>query len=197
MIYYLNDGQTIYDSLLQLNPKLRIAYETGKTTKNEERECLRKQYNKGKLDVLILSAIGITGLHFVNTKAEHVFSYEDNETKKQAQGRGTRYNAHKPNKETKEIDPVIIFHYLSVFPEPETIPKGLKDVFLKRFLDKHKEKEDFIDFDFNATFLAKLKGEEDYKTIDEVLEVSNWQKDQALKLPLNRFQLCGTTRHNK
>ncbi len=174
IVEYLEDMQYIYNQIKKNN--IQIEYAEGRT-EEVERERIRQDYNNGKLQVLILSPVGNVGWNLLGTKAISLpNSYESLQKRTQAIGRGLRLNSHVPDKDGN-IEPVIIFQYIAIFPDPLTIPSDLSDYFFNTYCNPKKgDKSTWIDFDFNKELLKKMQKEENYKTIDEKLQVSTVQK---------------------
>jgi len=171
VLEYLHNG---YYLLEKLKPHVNVAFAEG-VSGTEQREELRLKYNNKKLDVLILSRIGNTSWNLIGTRIIHLpNSYENLQLRSQAIGRGLRYKSHEPDPETKEIAPVLVYEYISIFPKPHSIPKDLHHYFQEQYLGK----PGFDLSNFNTLLLEKMQKEEDFQTIDEKLCVSNQAKQQ-------------------
>ncbi len=191
IVEYLEDMQLLYQQLKSRN--IQIEYAEGRT-EEVERERIRQDYNNGKLQILILSPVGNVGWNLLGTKAIHLpNSYESLQKRTQATGRGLRLNSHIPDKDGN-IEPVIIFQYIAIFPDPLTIPSNLSDYFYNTYCNPKKgDKNTWIDFNFNNELLKKMQKEENYKTIDEKLQVSIVQKFINEVEPLLReLEILGT-----
>ena len=92
-----------------------------------------KDYNEGKIDVLLLSSSGGEGLDLKNTRQIHIMEPHWNEAKlSQVIGRGIRYKSH----ETLPLAQrqVTVFHWIST-------PLGTKDIGTDEYLYQIAEKK--------------------------------------------------------
>ncbi len=181
---YLDNGiKGVHARLKRKRPDLRIDIATG-TTKTADREAKRQAFNHGELDLLFLSRIGNASLDFHSCTALHLIEQFDNLAgEEQAVGRVRRFGGHKADK--NGIPTVIIFKYISTFPNLEEISEEQKQEIKEYFFNTYCNPnvgsiEELIPFDFVAELIAKIRKEENNKTVDQQLEVSNIYKSQSL-----------------
>ncbi len=193
---YLDNGiKGVYSRLKRKREDLKVDIATG-VTKTSERESKRLAYNQGELDLLFLSKIGNASLDFAGSKALHLIDGFDNlSMEQQAIGRVSRFGAHAFEKDGT-ITPIIVFKYISTFPNFENISQQDKDLITNYFYKTYcnpnvGSRDELIPFDFVAEFIAKIKTEENNKTVDQQLEISNQYKSQTLE-PANKiFRMLG------
>jgi len=111
---YLDAGTDEYSRKLSEHKVPHVVF-TGKLTKDQKDQAV-KDYNSGKVKVLIVSSSGSEGLDLKGTKLTQVLEPHFNPSKiKQVKGRGARFKSHEhlPEEERNmEVE-----HYLSVFPK--------------------------------------------------------------------------------
>jgi superfamily II DNA or RNA helicase len=136
---YLKSGIEPYSELLK---QLGIKHEviSGKLTA-KERNRVVKDYNAGKLKVLLLSSAGGEGLDLKGTKLIQILEPHFNKSKiDQVVGRGVRYKSHEhlPTEEQK----VAVEHYLSTTKQTaidklfRVNPKSIDEYLYERSQDK-------------------------------------------------------------
>lgn len=111
---YLDAGVHEYSKKLTEEGISHVAF-TGKLTR-EEKDKAVKDYNSGKVKVLLISSSGAEGIDLKGTKLTQVLEpYWNPSRTKQVTGRGARYESHSHlPKEERHMD---IEHYLSVHPK--------------------------------------------------------------------------------
>jgi superfamily II DNA or RNA helicase len=145
---YLSAGIHPYEAALK---KLGIGYGliTGQQTA-KEKQSLVKDYNSGKIPVLLVSSSGGEGLDLIGTKLVQVMEPHWNRSKiQQVVGRGARYKSH--THLPKEEQKVHVEHYLS------TVKQGPID---KLFKIKSKSIDEYL-----------------YDRMDEKEQIKNEVKD--------------------
>jgi len=112
---YLDAGVHEYAKKLSEEDIPHVVF-SGKLSQAEKDEAV-KNYNSGKVKVLLVSSSGAEGLDLKGTKLTQVLEPHFNPSKiKQVVGRGARYESHEHlPKEERHMD---IEHYLSVHPKP-------------------------------------------------------------------------------
>ncbi len=176
--------------------ELVIEMITGKTP-NLDRDDVFTRYNAGKIDILILSRVGDTAVDLHGTLAVHLCEAQDNiQSEMQIINRALRCGAHKKEADGK-IKPVQVFKYVSTFPakrknSPETTEVAA--YFYKRYCNsKMGTQHDFLGgFCFMDALCNKIEREEEWKTIDERLEVSNAHKHRTLLPVLSMLEQLGS-----
>jgi len=139
---YIEAGINPYESMLKAN---KVAY--GKFTgsmKKGDRDRVVKEYNEGKLKVLLLSSAGGEGLDLKGTRQIQILEPHWNKEKiEQVVARGVRYKSHSDlPKNQQKVD---VEHYRSIMPEPNRFKrffgvkrKGGVDEYLEQ-MSKHKD----------------------------------------------------------
>ncbi len=194
---YLDNGiKGVYSRLKRKRNDLRVDIATG-ITKTPDREAKRLAYNNGYLDLLFLSRIGNASLDFAGSKALHlVDSFDNLAGEEQAIGRVIRYNAHSFEKDGT-ITPILIFKYISTFPNFESVTENDKeritDYFYKTYCNPNVGTlKELIPFDFTQKLIKKIIKEEKCKTVDQQLEISNRYNSLTLE-PANKiFRMLGS-----
>lgn len=98
---------------------------TGSTGEKEKKRIVDK-YNRGELDVLLISSSGGEGLDLKNTRQMHIMEPHWNDAKiRQVIGRAARYKSHEalPEEEQK----VDVYKYVSMLPERRGLTFGRKN----------------------------------------------------------------------
>jgi superfamily II DNA or RNA helicase len=112
---------------------------TGKQTA-EEKDRLKKDFNAGKMPVLLISSSGGEGLDLKGVKlVQHLDGFFHNQKAKQISGRAIRYESHEHL--PKEERHVNIEHYRSVHPKPMF---GVAPMSIDTYLDKLSQDKDKV-----------------------------------------------------
>ncbi len=190
--YVINGIKGVHARLKRKRPDLKIDIATG-TTSTPDREAKRQAINSKELDLLFLSKIGNASLDFLGVKALHLVDGFDNKAgEDQATGRVRRYGGHKVEKDGT-ITPVVIFKYISIFPNLHSVSLEQKKVITNYFYNTYCNPnvgtiEELIPFDFTEELIKKIKMEENGKTVDQQLEISNMYKSNNLD-PANKIYI--------
>ena len=108
---FYEDSLKTVERLLKRDNAMKVAAFTGKTPK-PQRAAIVQDYNRGDLNVLLLSSAGGEGLDLKNTTQMHILQPWWNDEKiNQVIGRGVRFQSHTGPR--RHVD---VFRYCSVFP---------------------------------------------------------------------------------
>ncbi len=198
MSSYLENGVVPICKHLQqvLDQKKHLVQLMTGETRMTEREKIMNSYNEGKVAVLGLSKIGEFGLTFLNTQMVNlVDSYDNFSTEWQAIHRAVRYRSHKKTDDGK-TQVVLIMKYVSKFPPREEFIKNA-DFIEKYFYDnycnsKQATQEELITFNFTKEFVKKIEKEEEWRTVDERIEISNRKKYDSVLPIVEHLQELGS-----
>ncbi len=194
--YLANGIKAIYGRLKRKREDLKIDIATG-TTKTSDRELKRLAINSKKLDILCLSSIGNASLDFAGIKALFLLdSFDDFSSEKQAIGRVSRFKAHQLQKDGT-LDPVMVFKFISTFPNAVDIKEEdeqrITDYFYKTYCNpKVGSTKELIPFNFTKELIKKIQKEENNKTVEQQLEISNIYTNNTLEPANKKFKSLGS-----
>ena len=111
---YLDAGTNEYSRKLTEHKIPHVVF-TGSLTREQKDQAV-KDYNSGKVKVLVVSSSGSEGLDLKGTKLTQILEPHFNPSKiKQVKGRGARFKSHEHLPEAERN--MEVEHYLSVFPK--------------------------------------------------------------------------------
>lgn len=127
-------------------PHIEIDKFTGKLSKAAKDNIVRR-YNKGKIQVLCISASGSEGLDFKKTRQVHIMEPHWNATRiNQIIGRAIRYKSH--SNLSKENRKVQVYKWYSVYPKDKKYQGYSADEILLRITNK----KEYINNKFKKLF---------------------------------------------
>ena len=162
-----------------------LACITGSTA-TEDREGIRKAYNKGKIDVMYISDASQFGLDLMATRAIHLVEpHQNKQNESQTTARALRMGSHRAC-DYKTVDR---FKYISVFPSGPMTKDDVaacKAFMIERRLFGNNTEAELTKLDVKKLLEAKIRAES--KTINERQEEENARKQIEIEPYLDAFR---------
>lgn len=173
--------EDIYGKLMKDDPTIAII--TGNTDA-EKRQEIVDEYNKGKINNLLLSRVGNEGINLLGTGTLFITTrHENEESANQTKARVVRYESHS-NSELKKVK---IIDLLSVFPKSDPSLEEKKEMgkYMTQYLG-----EDISGDDVLKELRSKMK-DVNYITVEQHLNNLNKEKEALLQPVLNAIKEVG------
>ena len=179
--------EDIYEKLKKYDPTISII--TGNTEADRRQEIV-EEYNKGKINNLLLSRVGNEGINLLGTGTMFITTrHENEESANQTKARVVRYESHS-NSELKKVK---IIDLLSVFPtsDPSVEEKREMGRYMTQYLGTEISGDNVI-----QELKSKMKANNNI-TVEQHLNKLNKEKEATLQPVLDAIKEVGKQWWNK
>lgn len=169
-------------------------------TRSSDRQSIIDQYNKGKIQILLLTEAAQLGINLLASKSTNILEPHKNiQSENQTVMRVCRFKSHQKS----DNKHVTIYKYISVFPQPNAIGQEEKEQLQKVFveewlgLDENRDGEKYQKA-LNSINVHKELVKEigvEIETIDQRMEKNNKVKQAAIEPYLEAIRLASIENH--